>query len=381
MSIDFHYGGLPPAMAREMERIGVQQPGAPSMPVLSLPEIPRQQSMQMPMLQNNAPAPQVQQLQGVRTLGSPQQYMPQARQGIDSSGYMPQAGQGVNPANYMPQPMSPTNNMLQQYMPKKTSPYQNANPHMPEARNGGTSMMPDMNTWMSERNQINRTNINIIDSQKAARQQMNMGRQDVGTQGADMSDMKVSKGLGALSAKYESNGNPGTVAHTKGDIGGASYGSYQLSTTSGNAAKFAAGYGGSLKGKKPGTAAFDAAWRAEAKKNPKGFQAAQHKYIENTHYKPTVVNIKKKTGFDVSKYPKAVQDAVWSMGVQHGAGGAASIFRNSGVKNGMSAEQVLRKVYGERMKTHIYFKSSPKNIQNSVRNRFQGELNDALKML
>lgn len=72
---------------------------------------------------------------------------------------------------------------------------------------------------------------------------------------------------------------------------------------------------------------------------------------------------------------------IWSIGVQHGAGGAFTIFKNAGVKSGMSWEDVLKKVYNERMKVNIYFKSSPQNIKNSVKNRFQRELNDALSML
>ena len=47
----------------------------------------------------------------------------------------------------------------------------------------------------------------------------------------------------------------------------------------------------------------------------------------------------------------------------------------------MSWEDVLKKVYNERMKVNIYFKSSPQNIKNSVLNRFKSELKDALSML
>ncbi len=195
------------------------------------------------------------------------------------------------------------------------------------------------------------------------------------------SNAKQSGQLGALSSKYESSGNPGVIARTKGDLGGASYGTYQLTTNSGNAQKFANLYGGTLKGLKAGTAAFDKAWKAEAAKNPTAFASAQHNYIKQSHYEPAVNAIKKATGFDVTKYPKAVQDAVWSMGVQHGPAGAAKIFKNSGVKMGSSASVVLNKVYNERMKVNTYFASSPQNIKNSVLNRFKRELSDALKML
>lgn len=188
-------------------------------------------------------------------------------------------------------------------------------------------------------------------------------------------------GLGSLSAKYESSGNPGTVARTKGDIGGASYGTYQLTTASGHAQKFANQYGGALKGLKAGTAAFDNAWKAEASKNPEKFQSAQHEYAKQTHYDPAASRFQKATGIDPGEAPAAIQDMIWSIGVQHGAGGAFTIFKNAGVKSGMSWEDVLKKVYNERMKVNIYFKSSPQNIKNSVLNRFKSELKDALSML
>lgn len=187
--------------------------------------------------------------------------------------------------------------------------------------------------------------------------------------------------LGALSSRYESSGNPGAIGRNKGDIGGASYGTYQLTTASGNAQKFANQYGGALKGLKAGTAAFDKAWKSEASKNPTKFATAQHNYIEKTHYTPAANAFEKATGIKISSMPKAVADMVWSIGVQHGSGGAASIFKNAGVKAGMTAKNVVTKVYNERMKVSKYFSSSPKSIQNSVLNRFKSELKDALAML
>lgn len=188
-------------------------------------------------------------------------------------------------------------------------------------------------------------------------------------------------GLGSLSAKYESSGNPATIARTKGDIGGASYGTYQLTTSSGHAQRFANQYGGALKGKKAGTSAFDKAWKAEASKNPDKFKDAQHGYISSNHYKPAVSKFKSATGIDVSKLPKAVHDAIWSVGVQHGAGGANSIFKSAGIKKNDSPATILKKIYTERMKVNKYFSSSPKSIKDNVLSRFKSELNQALKML
>lgn len=184
-------------------------------------------------------------------------------------------------------------------------------------------------------------------------------------------------GLGSLSQKYESSGNPGTVARNAGDIGGASYGSYQLTTASGNAQSFANKYGGALKGLKAGTQAFDNAWKAEASRNPKAFASAQHNYIKATHYDPVL-----KANPWLSKYPQAVQDAVWSTSVQHGVGGAKNIL-NKVARVGMSPEAMITAIYNERGRNNgmAYFPSSSQSIRSSVVSRFQREKNDALRML
>lgn len=187
--------------------------------------------------------------------------------------------------------------------------------------------------------------------------------------------------LGSLSAKYESNGNPSTIANTKGDIGGKSYGTYQLTKNSGHAQKFASQYGGALKGLTVGTTAFDKAWKAEAAKSEMKFAQAQHDYIQQTHYQPAVNAFKSTTGIDVNKAPLGIQNMIWSIGVQHGTGGARNIFSNAGVNKGDSWSTVLNKVYNERMKVTKYFKSSTSSIQQSVKNRFSKELQDALKQI
>lgn len=193
-----------------------------------------------------------------------------------------------------------------------------------------------------------------------------------------MSAFTNSGGLGSLSAKYESSGNPGAVAHTKGDKGGASYGTYQFSTTSGSAKNFAKSYGGALAGLTPGTKAFDNAWKAEAKKNPAKFEKAQHDYIAKNFYKPGLASIKKRTGVDLSGYPKAIQDVVWSVAVQHGQAGAGAVFKAAGIKKGDSPATIINKVYNVRKN---FFKGSSKSIQNSVAKRFERERQDALRML
>lgn len=184
-----------------------------------------------------------------------------------------------------------------------------------------------------------------------------------------------------MSGTFESGNNPGAVANTKGDIGGKSYGSHQLTVNSGHAQKFATAYGGALKGLKAGTAAFDKAWKAEAQKNPSKFGDAQYDYMIGKHYTPAANAFTKASGIAIGSASKALKEVVLSIGVQHGAGGAASLFNAAGIKKGMSDETVIKKLYAERKNVDKYFKSSTQAIKNSVKNRFVKEENNALSML
>lgn len=195
--------------------------------------------------------------------------------------------------------------------------------------------------------------------------------------------------MGSLSAKYESGTNGvGTIANNRGDIGGWSYGKYQIATNTGTmnsflgwAKKNAPEVSKALAGKSPGSSRFNHAWRSLASKSGKAFEQAQHGFIKSSHYTPAVARIRNATGVNVNKMHPAVQDVVWSIAVQHGAGGASNIARSAGIKPNMSAEQMIRKLYAERMNVNKYFRSSSSGIRKSVYNRFKNELNDALKML
>ena len=97
--------------------------------------------------------------------------------------------------------------------------------------------------------------------------------------------------LGKLSEKFETGGRGcGIVSSGKGDAGGASYGSYQMTSIPG---------GGTVKrfvsqsdfvfrdrflNLKPGSAEFTAVWKNIAAKQPDEFQEAQHEFIKRTHF-------------------------------------------------------------------------------------------------
>ncbi|KQY87086.1 hypothetical protein ASD24_26790 [Paenibacillus sp. Root52] len=192
-----------------------------------------------------------------------------------------------------------------------------------------------------------------------------------------------------MAAKYESSGNAGTIARTKGDLGGASYGIYQFTTNQGSAKGFVqylknadpAAYK-TLAAHPVGSTSFDAAWKQVAASN-KNFARAQHDYAKQTFYDPIAKSVLKSTGLDVNKRSPAVQAALWSTSVQHGQGGAARVIKNAGITANMSDAEILRRLYTERGANSgaKYFKSSPRNIQLAVADRFKRELQDALGML
>lgn len=146
------------------------------------------------------------------------------------------------------------------------------------------------------------------------------------------SDADTGVRLGALSAEFESGGRgPGTVSSGKGDPGGVSYGIYQLSSKAGTVAGFLTGEGApwsaELSRHAAGSPGFSQVWKAIAAREPDAFAQAQHRFIERTHYRPTVLAVLRQTGLDLAARHPAVRDATWSAAVQHG--GAAGVLADA----------------------------------------------------
>lgn len=132
--------------------------------------------------------------------------------------------------------------------------------------------------------------------------------------------------LGVLSEQFESGGRgAGAVSTGIGDPGGVSYGIWQLSSRAGTVAAFVAAEGSAWKSDfgsaRPGSGAFSAAWRAIAAREEQAFAAAQHAFIERTHYRPAIAAVMRATGCDLDLRHPAVRDAAWSVAVQHGGAG------------------------------------------------------------
>lgn len=134
--------------------------------------------------------------------------------------------------------------------------------------------------------------------------------------------------LGRSVKKFESgSAGAGAVSTGKGDFGGASYGTYQMSSKRGVVQNFLRekGYASQFQGLAPGSPEFNAKWKELAAKDP-SFAEAQHSFIKQTHYDPQVRFLKKE-GLDLSGRGSAVQDSIWSTSVQFG--GYNTVIKNA----------------------------------------------------
>lgn len=205
---------------------------------------------------------------------------------------------------------------------------------------------------------------------------------------------KPVQGIGNLSAYFESGEKgPDTIGFDS--KGGTSYGTFQISSKAGTMKAFvdylserapswaqklsAAGPAntGGRSGKMPD------AWKKIAAEDPAGFSKMQYDFIEKTHYQPAIEEIEERTGVNISQYPKAVQEVLWSTAVQHGPSGAAKIFskaigRSQTANGGIEKAQLIKSVYSMRAGQ---FGSSSSDVRASVQNRFKQEGRLALAML
>lgn len=197
--------------------------------------------------------------------------------------------------------------------------------------------------------------------------------------------------LGSLSEKYESGGRgPGTVSGGKGDYGGVSYGTYQLSTKMKTVEQFLQNEGSTWQkefaGLVPGSKEFSEKWREVAGRDS-DFGIAQHDYIKRTHYDVYAAKVFKEQELDLSNHSRALQDVIWSTAVQHGPKNSIVSKALSGKDiSKMSDSEIIKAIYTERSRTNaqgelVYFQSSSLTVQKGVAKRFRDELEDALEML
>lgn len=191
--------------------------------------------------------------------------------------------------------------------------------------------------------------------------------------------MKVPTDFGFVSAKYESGGKGvHAVSSGRGDPGGVSYGKHQLASLTGTMAAFVNSTEGApfrerLVGE-PGSDEFSEAYTELAESYPDEFEAAQLAFIVRTHYAP-VHAFAAKQGFAVDN--RGVQEALYSMSVQHG--GALKIVKQAKVllQQNASAEDQIRVLYRARA-GYVSGLNMAQGTKNSVIKRYRDEVNDAV---
>ena len=217
--------------------------------------------------------------------------------------------------------------------------------------------------------------------------------------------------LGSISERFESNGNPGATndSAVAKDKGGWSYGSYQIATQVGAMVDFMAFLAVEANGFQDFQSALEKAGGERAAKQGKGFgfyekwkdlasnpetttrfKQCQHDFIQRQYHDRAVAGIKKEHGVDIcdGSHSNGMQDAIWSSAVQHGVGGAQTIFRNAynnvlkrddvrGDKTKVTDEMLINAIYDDRSRVEVKFKSSP-DLWPGLRSRFSQERVDAL---
>jgi hypothetical protein len=213
----------------------------------------------------------------------------------------------------------------------------------------------------------------------------------------------VAESLGKLSSLFES-GSQGSQAIGYDEVGGTSYGKYQIASNTGTmdefitflkkrapeaAARLKAAGPANTGGKEGG---MPEVWRALAGADPKGFAALEHEFISNKLFVPALTGLNG-SGLDTEKLSPVMREVIFSTAVQHGPSAAARITRRAleridpsrllppdgkNTPDSKQAEQLLiRRIYAIRREQ---FSSSSGFVQKAVQNRLQSEMDTALLM-
>ena len=204
--------------------------------------------------------------------------------------------------------------------------------------------------------------------------------------------------LGALSARYESNGKPDAIGYDS--TGGTSYGRFQIASQVGTFSNFVnwcEKNGGALgkevaqrlrsawgksngRGKFGNTGSRSGAIVTEWKKLASEGKIAplEYAFIKATHYDKGLKNIKNPEVKKVIEENRILQEVLWSTSVQHGPGAISGIFDKAWNSSNTNLEQFVKNIYNIR---GTKFGSSTPKVRASVKNRFKNELAIALNEL
>jgi len=198
--------------------------------------------------------------------------------------------------------------------------------------------------------------------------------------GSNYDISKLSGGIGSVAAMFESGkGGAGTISSGKGDHGGKSYGTHQMTAKTLPGFLKSSGYDKQFGGAKPGSAEFDSKWKELASSDP-NFGKAQHDFITKTHASPVLGRLEK-AGWDVKN--RAIQEMAYSTGVQYGPG--SNIMQEAMKAAGKDPKstpvnEIIDIVQDYKANTvGSKFKSSSTGVQAGVAKRHSGAERAALK--
>lgn len=82
--------------------------------------------------------------------------------------------------------------------------------------------------------------------------------------------------------------------------------------------------------------------------------------------------IKDIKGLNLDKRSPVIRDVIFSTAVQHGEGGASTVFHNAlgNDASHLSNEDIINLIYNERSKVKKYFSKSSPETQDSLKDRF-----------
>lgn len=145
--------------------------------------------------------------------------------------------------------------------------------------------------------------------------------------------------IALLARKYESNGDPACVSSGEGDVGGISYGLYQLSSTVGSVKEFVAwlseypkpeyaNYGKILAMNEINSRQFIADWKNIGYIDPVGFGMLQDEYIKEMYYEKAS-KLLCREDFCADKHTDAMRAVILSRAVQNGPSGCLGVMKNA----------------------------------------------------
>lgn len=189
-------------------------------------------------------------------------------------------------------------------------------------------------------------------------------------------------GIGAVAARFEGGkGGAGTISSGKGDFGGKSYGTFQLSSKQGSINSFLekSGYASKFQGMQVGSKEFDAQWKDLAKSDPK-FSEAQNGYAQQKYAAPQLAKLQS-MGVDTSN--RAIQEMAMSTGVQYGEGSdvLAKALKGKNASKMTPADIVNAVQDYKASSVGSRFKSSSSDVQAGVAKRHDGAERQALLSL